>query len=66
MIRSVIHYENRISRLKTSGEMKNINLIKKAQRQCSVAIRKGWAEKDAQDYWGLHALKNNLLNDNII
>lgn len=66
MIRSVLHYENRIARLKTSGEMKNINLIKKAQRQYSAAIRKDWAEKDTQDYWGLHALKNNLLKDNII
>lgn len=66
MVRSITHYENRIARLKTSGEMKNINLIKKAQRQCSAAIRKDWAEKDTQDYWGLHALKDSLLKDNII
>ena len=33
MIRNILHYENRIDRLKTSGEMKNLNLIKKAERQ---------------------------------
>ena len=37
MVRSVLHYENRIDRLKTSGEMKNINLIKKAERQLKRA-----------------------------
>lgn len=38
MVKSVVHYENRIARLKTAGEIKNNNLIKKAQRQMDRAI----------------------------
>lgn len=37
MIKSITHYENRIARLKASSEMKNINLIKKAERQLKRA-----------------------------
>lgn len=33
MNRSILHFENRIAKLKTTGEMKNTNLIRKAERQ---------------------------------
>lgn len=33
MNRSILHFENRIAKLKATGEMKNTNLIRKAERQ---------------------------------
>lgn len=33
MNRSILHFENRIAKLKATGEMKNANLIRKAERQ---------------------------------
>jgi len=32
MIRDKLHYENRIAALKAKGEMKNLRLIRKAER----------------------------------
>lgn len=33
MIRDILHYENRINLLRSRGEEKNMNLIKKCQRK---------------------------------